>query len=183
MAATQLIAARVSPETKAKFRALAERQQVTESVLLKQLVDSITRGVGDSDVDVLRSPHRRSRESRLCVRLRPDDQLLLGERSAARQMPAATYVSVLVRAHLRHLTPLPKDELSALKATINELAAVGRNLNQIARATNSGGRSEAPSREELRMIVKVCEALRDRTKSLIMANVTSWNRGHAEHQD
>lgn len=73
MAAMHLIAARVSPETKAKFHALAERQQVTESVLLKQLVDSVTRNVGESDVDVLRSPHRRSRDSRLCVRLHTDD--------------------------------------------------------------------------------------------------------------
>lgn len=33
------IAARVTPETKAKFRALAEQQQMTESALLKQLIE------------------------------------------------------------------------------------------------------------------------------------------------
>jgi len=41
---------------------------------------------------------------------------------------AATYVSVLVRAHLRQLAPLPDRELSALRSTVNELAALGRNL-------------------------------------------------------
>lgn len=178
MAATHLIAARVSPETKAKFRALAERQQVTESVLLKQLVDSVTRNVGESDVDVLRSPHRRSRDSRLCVRLHPDDQLLLGERSAARQMAAATYVSVLVRAHLRALSPLPKAELMALKRSVAELGAIGRNVNQLVRLAHQQGRVGGPGREEVMMLIKVCDAMRNHIKDLIKANTRSWETGH-----
>jgi len=68
------------------------------------------------------------------IRLRPDDQILLRERAAARGMPPATYVSVLTRAHLRSLAPLPAEELLALKRTIGELGSIGRNLNQIARA-------------------------------------------------
>lgn len=178
MAATHLIAARVSPETKAKFRALAERQQVTESVLLKQLVDSVTRNVGESDVDVLRSPHRRSRDSRLCVRLHPDDQLLLSERSAARQMAAATYVSVLVRAHLRALSPLPKAELMALKRSVAELGAIGRNVNQLVRLAHQQGRVGGPGREEVMMLIKVCDAMRNHIKDLIKANTHSWETGH-----
>ena len=52
------------------------------------------------------------------IRLRPDDQILLRDRAAARGMPPATYVSVLTRAHLRSLAPLPKEELLALKRTL-----------------------------------------------------------------
>ncbi len=55
------------------------------------------------------------RASRFSIRLRPDDQILLRERALARGMPAATYISVLTRAHLRSLSPLPKEELVALK--------------------------------------------------------------------
>jgi hypothetical protein len=115
MRTTHLIAARVSPETKARFRSLAEQQQMTESALLKRLVDLAVRGAGEAEADVLKSPARRLRGARLCVRLHPDDQLLLSERAAARQMAAATYVSVLVRAHLRTLSPLPRAELTELK--------------------------------------------------------------------
>ena len=39
MGTSHVIAARVSPDTKAKFRALAEQQQMTESALLKQLIE------------------------------------------------------------------------------------------------------------------------------------------------
>jgi hypothetical protein len=72
------------------------------------------------------------------VRIRTGDQLLLRERAAARGMACATYVSVLVRSHLRAVAPLPKDELIALKRAVGELGAVGRNLNQITRAMNPG---------------------------------------------
>jgi hypothetical protein len=95
-------------------------------------------------------------------------------------MPSATYVSVIVRAHLRNLTPLPKDELIALKRSVAELGAIGRNLNQIARAANSGDRIVGAAREDLRAILKVCEALRDNVKGLIRANVSTWEIGHVE---
>ena len=108
MAATQLIAARVPPETKARFRMVAEQQFVTESVLLKRLVQSTVGGLCDSDANVLKSPHRRLRGARLSVRLHPEDQLLIIERARVRQMAPATYVSVLVRVHLRAVSPLPR---------------------------------------------------------------------------
>jgi hypothetical protein len=54
-------------------------------------------------------------------------------------MAAATYMSVLARAHLRNLPPLPQDELLALKHTVAELGAIGRNLNQIAHVAAAPG--------------------------------------------
>jgi hypothetical protein len=112
MNAEQFIVARVAMETKARLHALAERQQLSESALVRRLVEMVLReaGVapiitgGPSDGPPLRS-------ARLMIRLRPDDQILLGDRAAARGMAPATYVSVLTRSHLRSLPPLPKDEL------------------------------------------------------------------------
>jgi len=95
-------------------------------------------------------------------------------------MRPATYVAVLTRSHIRRLAPLPKDELLALRRSIGELAAIGRNLNQIAKAANDGGRLPGSAREEFRAMLKVCEALRDNTKGLLKANVTSWESGHGE---
>lgn len=98
-------------------------------------------------------------------------------------MAAATYVSVLIRAHLRSLAPLPKAELMALKQAVSELGAVGRNLNQIARAVNEGSRISGVGRDDLKAILKVCEALRDHTKGLIKVNTASWVAGHAESEE
>lgn len=98
----------------------------------------------------------RGQAARLYVRVREEDRLLLHERAAARGMASATYLSVLLRAHLRSLAPLPKDELAALKRVVGELGAVGRNLNQIARAANQGARVAGPERDEFRTTLKIC---------------------------
>jgi hypothetical protein len=167
---------------KARVRAVAEQQQLSESALLKRLLEMTLQGRGElrsTDSDRTRKANR---TARLYVRLRPEDQLLLAERAAARGMAGATYVSVLVRSHLRNLPPLPKGELLALKSSVAELGAIGRNLNQIARIANESGRVSGPSRDDLRAMLKVSEGLRDHVKALIKLNIDSWANGHESRQ-
>ena len=186
MVATQFLKARVSVEEKRRVQVMARQELITESVWLKRLAiaainDSQRRYVTDETAPAARGePQRCSRDARLYVRLRPEDCLLLRERAAARGMARATYISVLVRAHLRSLPPLPKDELAALKRSVAELGAIGRNLNQIARTGNQSGRVVGPVQEDLRAFLKVCESLRDHTKTLLRANLDSWAVGNAE---
>ena len=116
--------------------------------------------------------------SRCIVRLRDEDRLLLDARAEARGMRPATYRIRPDSARIcAQLTPLPKEELLALKRSIGELASIGRNINQIAKAANEGGRLPSSVREEFRAMLKVCEALRDNTKALLKANETSWSSG------
>jgi hypothetical protein len=178
MNADQFIGARVSSDTKERFAAVARHQGLSDSALLKRLIDTMLQA-GNTAYGMLTNV-RADRVSRMTIRLRPDDQLLLRERAAARGMPAATYVSVLARAHLRALSPLPKEELLALRRTVSELGSIGRNLNQIARAVNQGERVSGPGREDLRSILRICEALRDHVKGLLSANIKSWEQGHAD---
>jgi hypothetical protein len=98
-------------------------------------------------------------------------------------MPSATYVSVLTRSHLRKLTPLPKEELLALKRTVSELGRVGRLLNPIARAAHQGDRVSGPGREDLRALLRVCEGLRNHVKDLLRINLASWKQGYSEADD
>jgi len=179
MDAAQFLKTRVSPETKARVQAVAQRQLLTESIWLRRTVDA---ALSKSDVSPLDVPDLAKESLRgrcLYVRLRPEDRLLLTDRAVARGMPAATYVSVLTRAHLRGLAPLPKAELLALRRTLSELGSVGRNLNQIARAANQGARV-APGRDDLQAILRLCEGLRDHVKGLLRDNVKSWEQGYAE---
>jgi hypothetical protein len=112
--------------------------------------------------------------------MRPDDQLLLRERASARGMAPATYVSVLVRSHLRALAPLPKEELVALRKTVSELGSIGRNLNQIARTANQGERVSGPGREDVKAMLRVCEGLRNHVRGLLSANLRSWEQGYGD---
>jgi len=77
------------------------------------------------------------------------------------------------------VAPLPKEELSALKRSVAELGAIGRNMNQIARAASQGGKPGGPDRDDVWAMLRVAEALRDHVKALLKANLVSWRDSDA----
>jgi hypothetical protein len=192
MRCTEVLKARVSSEIKLQVRAIAERDLLTEAAWLKRLViqeiricETANDGAGDRyrEDDNGGSKEARGPQNRcnpVFVRFRAEDRLLLDARAAARGMRPATYLSVLARSHLRSLTPLPKDEYLALKRSIAELASIGRNINQIAKVANEGGRMKDSVGAEFRAMLRICVALRDNTKALLKANEVSWKTGHVE---
>jgi hypothetical protein len=180
--ATHTLKTRVTDETKQIVESIARQQQLTESAWLRRLITSTLQsaGVAPKGMAEAEVSDEGPRAVRLMIRLVPEDQLLLQARAAARGMPSATYISVVVRAHLRGVVPLPKDELQALRRATAELAVIGRNLNQLARAANQTGRVTGPSRDELRALLRACEGLRDHFRRLLDANLRSWEVGRAE---
>jgi len=170
----------VSREAKERFSAVARQEGLSDSALLKRMVELMlnsTRPVGvtagpASQVETLRAV-------RFSIRLRLDDQALLRGRAAERGLTPAAYVSVLTRAHLRGLSPLPREELLAVKRAVAELGSIGRNLNQIARAAHRSDHVVPPGRDDVRTMLRICEGLRDHVKALLLANLRSWKTGHA----
>lgn len=154
---------------------MAARQGLSASAFLKRLVEQVlAAGGGD---EALPPIPVQSRDSRVTIRLIAEDHALLCERAAARTMPSATYISALVRAHLRGVAPLPDRELMALRLTVNQLAVIGRNLNTMTRLMHQEGRAPAPGRDDLQVMLRVCEGIRDHTRALIKANLVSWDVG------
>jgi predicted DNA binding CopG/RHH family protein len=131
MAADAFIHCRVTSDQKALVRRLAEREGINESTLVKQLLEVVLRTSALAGMPPASAPDKINRDARLYIRLAPEDRILLKDRATARGMASATYVSLLVRSHLRDIAPLPKAEYLALKESIVELAAIGRDLNQI----------------------------------------------------
>lgn len=179
---THILKTRVTADTKQIVESIARQQQLTESAWLRRLITSTLQSAGaaPNDAAEVETCDEAPRAARLMIRLVREDLLLLQARAAARGMPSATYISVVVRAHLRSVVPLPKDELRALRQATAELAVIGRNLNQLARAANQTGRVTGPSRDELRALLRACEGLRDHFRRLLEANLRSWEAGHAE---
>ncbi|MFT3906791.1 MAG: hypothetical protein QM718_10845 [Steroidobacteraceae bacterium] len=169
--------------TKERFSAVARHEGLSDSAMLKRLVDLMlqTANAGQAGLTA-RDRDAQLPANRVSVRLRPDDVRLLQERAMARGMRPATYLSVQARAHLHHLAPLPREELLALKHTVSELSSIGRNLNQIARGANRGDRVAGLDRQGVAATFKVCSALRDHVKGLLAANLRSWEQGHGDAQ-
>jgi hypothetical protein len=191
MGCTEFLKARVSPETKLQAKAVADREFLSEATWLKRLVlreirarDAGRASEGESSAaEGICRPVGKAGPPSGCakpmlVRLRHEDKLLLDARAEARGMRPATYASVLLRSHLRQLTPLPKDEFLAVKRSIAVLASIGRNINQIVKAANQGGPIPDSVGAEFRAMLKICVALRDNIKVVLKANETSWGTGN-----
>lgn len=179
MVKDHFIQCRVSAETKAALRAAAERQQITESALLKRMIDlSLVAGVGIAErAEPLPAPPG-ARKSRLSVRVHPGDVALLAARAEARQMPPATYVSRALRAHLRGIAPIPKAELAAFTEAIRKLGEIHRLLLAIHATWQSHAANKLmPSAQNVRSMLLVCEALSNGMRHLLAANLKSWTTG------
>ena len=165
----------IDEELKRKFSAVAASRGLSESAFLKQLVERTLIGV-NPELALTATPGAEARGARITIRLLPADLSLLRERAAARGMRSATYVSTLIRAHLRSLSPLPDREIEALHGIAVQLAAMGRNVRTIALTAPSAGLTP----EHTRTMLKLCIGVRDYIRSILSANIRSWESGHEE---
>jgi hypothetical protein len=74
-------------------------------------------------------------------------------------------------------------ELAALKKSVAEIGAIGRNINQIARAVNQQQWPSGPDAAVLAQMSRLLEGTRAQIKALINANLASWDSGHGTTSD
>jgi predicted DNA-binding protein len=72
MSSPPVIALRVTPEMKTLLRALAEREQITESALVRQLLEAMLRRSALEGFPKLEALEKLSRDARLSIRLAPE---------------------------------------------------------------------------------------------------------------
>jgi len=167
----------VSGTVKERFAAIARSREISESALLRKIVEQALMLSDARETTTSADAERTLRTARLSVRLEADDHASLRLRAAERCIPAATYVSMLVRAHLRSQPPLPTQELTALRGSVTELSGIGRILSQRMRGAESGHDLRSG---DLEAILRACEGLRDHVRLLIHSNLESWRSGDAK---
>lgn len=182
MSETLFVQCRVSREMKLLIRNMAVQEALTESALIRNLLETLFRTGAPPEEIQAQSATAPNRSQRLFLRVAGDDRALLEARAKDRGLAPATYAAVLLRAHLRALTPLPKAELLALKSLTAELAAIGRNLNQLTRAIHGNANPHGPGPQQVATLLKLSSGLRDHVKALLLANERSWQSGHVEEK-
>jgi hypothetical protein len=71
MAADAFIQCRVTPEIKAPVRTLAQRDRITESAVIKHLLEVVLRSSSTAGLPQREEPQKAARDMRLYVRLDP----------------------------------------------------------------------------------------------------------------
>ena len=164
----------ISRDSKERFSRVAEAQALSESALLRRLVEASLIAARTFDMSTASRAEPVANTGRISVRLRHDDLIFLRERARARDLPTSTYVSYLVRAHLRTQTPLPTAELEALKRSVAEVGAIGRNINQIARAVNQQQWPGGPNHADLLAIMRALAKIHYSSCHIRPPNWSNW---------
>jgi hypothetical protein len=165
---------RVDATVKEAFRTEAESRALTESKLLEKLVEAFLKRDATASTATPESQTAvRSRQAH--ARLTPAEHAELGRVAAERGMSRGTYLAELFRANVYEQPRFSGPEIDALHRAAGQLAAVGRNINQIARALNTSldeaHRATALDFEHLK---KMIDEQRTYVNDLVRSNMRSW---------
>ena len=200
---------RIAPEKKAALAELANQQGIDITKLVMPLIDRLLRDwstvpVEKSDAerpqnivalpaqldardiaaqvaDGMDDEGKGGNDNFIGFRPLSGDAKIMKDYAARRGMKPSEFMKLLLRSWVSSSPVLPDNELNTLSNTLNELGAVGRNLNQITRRIHSG---DYPANESLASTLndtfELVLHLKDDIRAVIKANIDSWERDYAE---
>jgi predicted DNA binding CopG/RHH family protein len=169
---TTEIKARIEFDDRLKFKRHAAALHLTESALLRRLVlQAIDADSLNQLPEKTNSGHKV--QKRMTIRLSSEAVNQAKIKAKARGMNPSTWVAALVKSNLSDTPVINDSEVSTLRESNRELAAVGRNLNQITKALNDA--FHETDRLKLDAIKQLQITIMQNRKDL-MALVASSNR-------
>lgn len=168
---------RVQPSLKAAFERRAKGKGLKASELLRRLVlAEVGQVQAVEDSEALRISGE-TKLTRMFVRVPVQLKAAIEDRAKIKGMTAARWMASLAQSNLMKLPVMSDKEVNALMALNRELAAVGRNVNQIAKQLNSAVDLIEKSRVDLAgldRLQKDIELTRKVVRSLMLRSQQSW---------
>ena len=165
----------VPDETKDAFNALAERYGLSESEFLRTIVISVMRDAKTPETEIRKVAEKDTEQARITVRF---PVFLLDElkrRSAYRGMAVSRFISAMVQSQIRRVPVMTVPEIRVLNKAIYELSAIGRNLNQIARALNADLReTDRLKLSHLTALSILLEDIKTGMRQLVRESSNAW---------
>jgi hypothetical protein len=177
---------RIHPAKKAALIALAEKQRTDVTKLVLPQIDRLL----ETDVNDLPPPPviapddeldiGESIDTRISFWPLPGDKSHISQYAAARMMKLGTVMKLILRGWITKNVPMPREELAALAVTSNQLAAIGRNLNQLVKLAHAG---HWPDSNELVDMLGETRHLTNQASAeidaVVKSNLMSWENDHA----
>ena len=128
----------VDIELKQRFKKLSKSNGLSESELLRSIVIDAIRNIEftESDKLGLNLDFEKSETERITVRMPSFLLQAAKEKGKSKGMATSRWIAALVQSNIAKNPVMADQELNNLKASIRELNAIGRNINQMARALN-----------------------------------------------
>lgn len=165
----------VDTRIKAAFKAQAQAAVLSESDLLRIVVIDALGKAGRTPPAVIANAED-AETDRLTVRMPAFLLKTVRKRAKAKGgMSASRWIASLVQSNIMSDPVMSDTEIEALRASNRELAALGRNLNQIARALNDN--FTETDRLKLELLNIILESIKDNraaTRTLVRASQKAW---------
>jgi hypothetical protein len=163
----------VSHETKAKFRAAALRYGcANEAQFMRVLIDHVLKNEPATGPVCGQSAGKRVQVK---IGLTPEENASVVQLAQSHGAVRTTWIVNLIRAHITREPQFVAPEIDALMESNRQVAAIGRNLNQIARHLNLNPNACYPISVE--SIIALAQELREHRTSvarLLEANLNRW---------
>lgn len=160
-------------QIKSDFVARAKAAGRSESELLRLLVLQEIAAEPRTESKVSPDPQN-AQIKPMTVRLPAFLHAATVERAAARGMAPSRWIAALVQSNLCQTPVMTERELVVLQESSRELAAIGRNLNQIARAMNTFHALDRVPQAMLSMLTDAVQENRSAIRDLVRASEQAW---------
>ena len=178
-----VVRARLKPELHRQFEAARQARGMSASELIQQAVKRELEFLSSSTdrdsayyprIGTPSSEHDASK-TRLTVRLPRYVRHAASELAKTRGLAISSWIASLVQSQVAATPVLTADELEIVDASNRELAAVGRNINQIARALNEAHfQVERVRLDRLAYLAEKIEDVRQAISTLVRASRNAW---------
>jgi hypothetical protein len=164
----------VDEDLKANFVSRAQARGCSESELLREIVLREIEGENASNSPVAPNPETADLRP-MTVRLPGFFMDATQRRAKAKGMAPSRWVAALVQSNLMREPVMSEAEIAALQESSRELAAIGRNINQIARAINEAfHQTERIRLEKLAELAQAIQENRTAVRALVRASQNAW---------
>jgi hypothetical protein len=176
-----LLSARVKPQTKALFDKRAAELKMTSAALLEKVVEAFLQMPTTEPSALVKASPMESEPDAAKGKVWIDVSLSSAEAKALDALAAEMgwsrlkYLAQLFRVHLSGEPRFSEKEMLELRQVTMQLSALGRNINQVARALNiSLDNANQAHAVQWEMMHKVIDVHRKYVKALVKSNLEYW---------
>jgi predicted DNA binding CopG/RHH family protein len=170
-----ILKARFDADTHERFLVAARKRGLKDSELLRLAVNRELDQTETCAAEVAPDPDQ-AQQGRVTVRMPSFLMDAAKERAKAKGMKLSRWIAALVQSNLTKHPVLTDAELKTVDATARELSAIGRNINQIARAlSESHFQAERVRIDRLAELAEAVNESREAIRSLVRASRQAWS--------
>ncbi|MBM7073680.1 plasmid mobilization relaxosome protein MobC [Shewanella sp. 202IG2-18] len=166
----QTVKTQLSEEDKQKWQQFCQANGMTESAMMRFMMSQVLPDIASND------EFHEAKSNKITIRLSEHEmQKLTTQAVEEGYIYRTSWATACVMANLTRIPVLTEGEIKALRESNRQLAAVGRNLNQIARVLNIDYRySDKFTREMIQVLDAKFEKHKVMVNDLINKNCKRW---------